>query len=261
MNPEDESPEPRPLQRRATADYMRIAGQRSVVYGLVEFDVTDAREVIQNRFEETGERLSFTAFLVGCLGRAIDDHPDVNAYHDWRGRVVRFDDVDVNVLVEKHVDGEKLAIPHVVRRANRRSVVSIHEEIRRVQTSPAESRHSSLASLGLRLPGIVRRQIWRLPQVSPVHWKRLAGTVAVTSVGMFGDGSGWGVSPSNYTCQVIVGGIATKPTVVDGEIVPQEKLSVTVSFDHDVVDGAPAARFTDRLRGLVETSYGLDEHS
>ncbi len=36
-------------------------------------------------------------------------------------------------------------------------------------------------------------------------------------------------------------------------------LSVTVSFDHDIVDGAPAARFTSQLKSLIESGYGLVE--
>jgi 2-oxoacid dehydrogenases acyltransferase (catalytic domain) len=34
---------------------------------------------------------------------------------------------------------------------------------------------------------------------------------------------------------------------------------VTISFDHDSIDGAPAARFTKRLKELIESSYGLDD--
>src|SRR6056297_1265992 len=105
MVEQGETVEPFPRGRLGTVDYMRVAGRRSVVHGLVEFDVTEARRRIREREERTGERLSFTAFLVHCLSRAIDDHPDVQAYRDWRGRVVRFDDVDVNVLIEREVDG------------------------------------------------------------------------------------------------------------------------------------------------------------
>ncbi|WP_205625976.1 hypothetical protein [Halorubrum tropicale] len=46
----------------------------------------------------------------------------------------------------------------------------------------------------------------------------MAGTVAVTSVGMFGEGGGWAVSPTNYTLQLTVGGISEKPMVVDGAV-------------------------------------------
>lgn len=58
---------------------------------------------------------------------------------------------------------------------------------------------------------------------------------------------------------VTLGGIAEKPVVVDGKIEIREMLSVTVSFDHDIVDGAPAARFTSQLKSLVEGGYGLVE--
>jgi pyruvate/2-oxoglutarate dehydrogenase complex dihydrolipoamide acyltransferase (E2) component len=36
-------------------------------------------------------------------------------------------------------------------------------------------------------------------------------------------------------------------------------LNLTVTFDHDIVDGAPAARFVHRLVELVESGYGLSE--
>ena len=261
MTEQGETVESDPLQRRGTVDYMRMAGRRSVVHGLVEFDVTEARLRIRAREEETGDRRSFTAFFVFCLAQALEDHPRINAYRDWRGRTVRFDEVDVNVLVERPVGGENVGVPHVVRAANRRSLQSIHDEIRRAQTTPDERRGTRIASLGLRLPGPLRRQLWRLPQLSPRHWKRVAGTVAVTSVGMFATGGGWGISPTNYTLQLTVGGIDRKPGFVDGEIEPREYLSVTVTVDHDVVDGAPAARFVQRLKELVEGAHGLEAAS
>jgi pyruvate/2-oxoglutarate dehydrogenase complex dihydrolipoamide acyltransferase (E2) component len=46
---------------------------------------------------------------------------------------------------------------------------------------------------------------------------------------------------------------------VDGQIEIRERLSMTVSFDHDIIDGAPAARFTQRFKELIETGYGLIE--
>lgn len=55
-----------------------------------------------------------------------------------------------------------------------------------------------------------------------------------------------------------VGGIATRPVfVADGTVQPREYLSLTVSVDHDVVDGAPAVRFVQRLKELVENGCGL----
>ncbi|WP_458209788.1 2-oxo acid dehydrogenase subunit E2 [Haladaptatus sp. NG-SE-30] len=250
--------EPFSPRRRGTVDYMRMAGRRSNVHGLVEIDVTEARRRIQALEEETGEQLSFTAFVVFCLAETIEEHPTVQAYHDWRGRIHRFDDVDVNVLIETTIDGERMGVPHVVRAANQRSLRSIHEEIRTAQKNPETTRQSRGESLALRLPGVVRRQIWRLPQWFPRRWKDLAGTVAVTSVGMFGTGGGWGVSPTNYTLQLTVGGIGKKPGIINGEISAREYLDLTVTFDHDVVDGAPAARFIQGLRERMEDAHGLE---
>jgi pyruvate/2-oxoglutarate dehydrogenase complex dihydrolipoamide acyltransferase (E2) component len=56
---------------------------------------------------------------------------------------------------------------------------------------------------------------------------------------------------------LIVGGISWKPAVVEGRIEPREMLDLTVTYDHDVIDGAPAARFTRRLVELIESGYGL----
>jgi pyruvate/2-oxoglutarate dehydrogenase complex dihydrolipoamide acyltransferase (E2) component len=88
----------------------------------------------------------------------------------------------------------------------------------------------------------------------------MAGTVGITAVGMFGKGnSGWGFEVTRHSLDLVVGSIAWKPTVVDGRIEPREILNLTVVFDHDVVDGAPATRFVRRLVELIESGYGLVE--
>jgi hypothetical protein len=62
-----------------------------------------------------------------------------------------------------------------------------------------------------------------------------------------------------HSLDLIVGSIAQKPAVVEGRIEPREMLNLTVAFDHDVVDGAPAARFVRRLFEVIECGYGLAE--
>jgi pyruvate/2-oxoglutarate dehydrogenase complex dihydrolipoamide acyltransferase (E2) component len=74
---------------------------------------------------------------------------------------------------------------------------------------------------------------------------------------MFGTGGGWAVPIDYHTLDVAVGGIASNPGVIEEHIVPRECLCVTLSFDHDVIDGAPAARFISRFRQLVESGYDL----
>ena len=88
----------------------------------------------------------------------------------------------------------------------------------------------------------------------------MGGTVDITSVGLFGGGhSGWGLSPTFHPLGLVVGGISWKPAVVEGRIEPREILSLTVTFDHDIVDGGPATRFVRRLVELIESAAGLSE--
>jgi pyruvate/2-oxoglutarate dehydrogenase complex dihydrolipoamide acyltransferase (E2) component len=94
---------------------------------------------------------------------------------------------------------------------------------------------------------------------NPHAVKRFAGTVGLTAVGMFGKRAGWGMTIPFLTVNVVVGGISQKPVLVDGQLENREFLCLTISFDHDVVDGAPAARFVNRFVELIEAGFGLTD--
>ena len=81
----------------------------------------------------------------------------------------------------------------------------------------------------------------------------------VRALGMAGPRGGWGVAPAGQSLPLVVGGIAPKPAVVYERIEPREIRDLTLAFDHDVVDGAPAARFTRRLVDLIEGAHGLHD--
>ena len=68
---------------------------------------------------------------------------------------------------------------------------------------------------------------------------------------------GWGIPIAPPTLMITVGGIATKPRYVNGTLEPRELLDVTISVDHDLVDGAPAARFARSLAELLENADAL----
>ena len=91
------------------------------------------------------------------------------------------------------------------------------------------------------------------PQVQ----KKYGGTVGISAVGMFGKGGGWGIPINDHTLDLTLGGISEKLGVVDGHITIREYLYITLSVDHAMVDGAPAARFATRLKELIESGYGL----
>ena len=253
---------PYPRSRRLVVDAARAGSRKHMIHGLVEFDVTEPRRLLRGHKARTGESLSFTAFVLHCVGAAVAEDRMIHAVRDWRGRLVLFDDVDVNTLIEIELEERRFPLAYVVRAVNRRSVRELHDEIRHVQQNPQRSHGQgtfNAISWYVRLPSFLRGLAYRVLPLNPRWLKGIGGTVSVTAVGMFGEGGGWGIPIPLYTLNLTLGGIATKPAVVDGQIVPRKMLSVTLSFDHDVVDGAPAARFADRLKGLIEGAFGLEE--
>jgi len=250
--------EPFPPSRHAIVNAGRIAVRRHISHALIEIDVTVARRFIREHKVKTGESLSFTAFLIACLAHAIDENKHMHAYRNWRNQLVLFDEVDVSTLIETKVG--HVALPHVIRAANRKAFREIHQEIRTVQATPAKSEQKSwLLDVAPYVPALGHEVFYWLLFKNP-HWlKQIAGTVIVTSVGMFGKGTGWGFGfLPMHTLGITVGGIAEKPGVVEGRIEIREYLCVTISMDHDIIDGAPAARFVQRLKELVESGYGLE---
>jgi pyruvate/2-oxoglutarate dehydrogenase complex dihydrolipoamide acyltransferase (E2) component len=250
--------EPVPPFRQLVIDGMDLAGRKHSVHGLIEVDVTEARARIRRIKERTGEGMSFTGFIVYCCARAVDEDKHLHAYLDWRNRLVLFDDVDVSLPVERRQGGRPVVLQTVIRAANRKSVEDIHREIRTLQRKElGETNWGRWLRWYVLVPRFIRSLFFRLAQKSPRLIKSFNGTVLVTSVGMSGATGGWGIPLPGHTLCITIGGIENKPVLVDGQLQSREHLRVTVSFDHDIVDGAPAARFTQRFASLVSDAAGL----
>jgi pyruvate/2-oxoglutarate dehydrogenase complex dihydrolipoamide acyltransferase (E2) component len=238
---------------------LRIFAGRPVMHGLLEVDVTRARTLMRSERDRTGVALSFTAFLISCLARAVAEYPEVHAFRKGGRHLLVFDEVDVATMVEVETAGEHVPVFHVVRDAAGKPLRQIHAEIRSAGASRAglDLRRRQIRQARL-MPRPLRATVLRILARSPRVWRHYGGTVVLTSVGMFGQGPGWGLTTAGgYPLSVVAGGIATRPTLVAGELEPREFLSLTVSFDHTTVDGAPATRFAARLRELINDGYGL----
>ena len=252
--------------RRAWLNALDLSGPTHWMYGLSEVDVTVVQKYINEHKARTGEALSFTGFLVYCLARAVDENREVQAYLKGRNQIVMFDDVNVGLMIE-HKDGEKKALMgHCIQGAQRKTYQEIHQEIRSVQSAavPADRGMPTWFRSAMLLPWPLSRlvKVWMAiaTRRNPAIRVSASGTVFVTAVGMFGKGhSGWGIATTPHSLGLVVGSMAWKPVVVEGRIEPREVLNLTVLFDHEVVDGAPATRFVRRLIELIESGSGMDE--
>jgi pyruvate/2-oxoglutarate dehydrogenase complex dihydrolipoamide acyltransferase (E2) component len=250
---------PFPRVRSIVRTIARVARHKYIIRGLVEIDVTRARQSIREHKARTGESLSFTAFLAACVGHAVAMNKSVHAYRNWRNQLVLFDDVDINIQVERDMQGQKFSLPYIVRGANRKTVRDIHEEIRAAQADPVGGREGKASTWVTLLPSFVQQMFFWVGSKSPHLLTQNIGTVELNAIGMFGSRGGWGMHIPFHTLSIVVGGIARKPGVVDERIEIRDYLDMTINFDHDMIDGAPAARFTQQLIDLIESGYGLDD--
>ncbi len=255
-----------PPGRRVWINALELSWPAHSIYGLLEVDVTFVRRYIEDYKVRTGETLSFAGYLTFCLARAVDEDKSIQAHRKGDKHLIMFDDVNVGLMVEQKVGEKRALMGHVIQGANHKTYRQIHDEIRKVQSEPVPPGRglSNWFRTLMLLPwplsrwviGLLRWNSHRDPRISVA----MGGTVALTSVGLFGgEHSGWGISPTLHPLGLVVGGIAWKPAVVEGRLEPREILNLTVSFDHDIVDGGPATRFVKRLVELIESGYGLDE--
>jgi pyruvate/2-oxoglutarate dehydrogenase complex dihydrolipoamide acyltransferase (E2) component len=79
---------------------------------------------------------------------------------------------------------------------------------------------------------------------------------------MFAGGGGFGITPLTLmSLEIIVGGMSQRPRVIDGQVTARDVLDLTIAIDHNVVDGAPAARFAAEFRELLESAAVISPSS
>ncbi len=239
------------------------------VHVFVEVDVTDARKNIREIFEKTGEKYSFTGLICKCVAQTLCEHKDLNAYRLGRRKIVVFDDVDIGIPIERIVNGEPRPLGYVLRKANEKTVSEITKELRAVQkeevdesTSVLGKNLTSFEKFVLKSPLFLKKLFLIVFRRNGLMKKKHFGTIGVTAIGMKGKFTGGAIPMGASTSiLVVVGGITKKPGVINDEIAIREYLHLTITADHDIVDGGPLARFVERLTELIENAYGIHDNS
>ena len=242
--------------RRVIVDIGAASSRRHAIPAWFSADVTEVWEELQRR-----GRPSMTVYVAGTLARAVNRHPRMHAVRDLRRRLVVFDDVDVNISVEVEADGQPFPMNHVLRSAQSRTLDDLHDEVQAVKTDPRQSPTSGLGAplrAYLALPAPLRSRLLGSIRRFPDRQKALMGTVGLTSVGMYGSGGGLGLPFLVHTLDVLVGGLETRPGYdAHGTLEPRRHLWIAAQADHDLVDGAPVARFLADFRNHLEAGQAL----
>ena len=256
-----------PLSRVGTLDVGVIGRKKHHMAGLLEVDVTEARERLR-RLRREGTSLSFTSWFIKSVAATMAEMPEVHAVLRGNRRRVVFREVDLALLVERVVEGTPVPLPVVLRGCHRSSCKEIEDQIAAATTQQVagaqdyqlgKRRSTLLMGLYYRLPRFLRLAIMRRILRNPFTRKATMGTAIITSVAPGLRFPGWILPKSMHNLVFAVGSVVRKPRVVREEVVPRDVLHLTVLFDHDVVDGAPAARLVSRLVKKLESAAALSD--
>ncbi len=192
------------------------------------------------------------------ISRAIAENPHLNSFRKG-GKLVLLDEVTISALVEREFSGERVPEPFGIVGAQAKSYRAIHNEIRAAQQHARDGLGGLSGMRWVRfIPAFLLRAFIRIASKSIPMQKRF-GVIGVTAVGMFANEAIWFVPLSAATVTVTVGGIVKRPSTEADSSSEREHLCLTVTFNHDIVDGAPAARFLKRFSELLMDTALLDD--
>jgi len=215
--------------RRAIAGNMSESCERTArLTNVTEVDMTDCIKKL-GEIKKTGQKVSVTAFIVKACALALREHEIVNASLEV-DEIVFHDEINVGCAVDVP---NGLVVP-VVREADKKDVGAISDEIAGFMERGRRSALTSAETAG--------------------------GTFTVSNVGMLGVEIFTPIINYPQAAIMGVGAIARLPRYleVDSEIlVPRHILKLSLTYDHRIVDGAPAARFSLKVRELLENPAEL----
>ncbi|MHA2288726.1 MAG: 2-oxo acid dehydrogenase subunit E2, partial [Promethearchaeota archaeon] len=221
-----------PKARIPTLDFLGFGGKNHYVKSLIEVDVTNGHRYIINQETKTGLKLSFTGWLLKCIGQAASENKTVHSMMKGKNKVIKFDDVDISIAVEKSIKGVKAPVPLVIRKANEKNVLQIHEEIRAAQREEINEA-SILGKSSLKgkmrfytsLPKFLRRFFVSRILKDPIKAKQIMGTIVVTAIGMFGNIYGWPIPTTAHPLAFAIGGVTKKTGIINDKIEIREYLT------------------------------------
>jgi hypothetical protein len=242
-----------PRLRNFVLDVLAEGQRKHIAHIMLEADIDGIEERLAERRERGQAPVSMTSYIGKSFACAIELDKRVQAYRLGRSRLIAFDDIDLTFVVERRWEGASIPVFYIVRAAQQKSAPEIHHELQAARTTPlgTDGPMNALEMQFFLLPRFLRKAVWFVIRRNPYWFKDVAGTAAVTSLGMYGSGVATGIPISPMTLMLTIGTIEKKPALQDGQLVERDYVHLVLSVDHDIVDGAPLMRFTERFKQLL----------
>ncbi len=250
------------------------------ILGTMQFPAEALEAWIQEKREETGEKITVTHAVARAVALVLHRHPDLNSMIRL-GRLYHRRDVDVFVQVaieREKKDGQGVAKTDlsgvIIRKADTRSIGDIAELIRggaRKIRAGQDKDFKRVTRQGELIPPLIFRWILKgiefLQYVLNVDTSFLGaprdpfGSVMVTSLGSRGVKVAYApfFPQARTPIIVLVGAVDDTPAVVDGQVVVQRQLTMSATFDHRVLDGLHCSVFANEMYGVMEDPSQMDE--
>jgi pyruvate/2-oxoglutarate dehydrogenase complex dihydrolipoamide acyltransferase (E2) component len=252
-----------PGSRIGTLDVGELGVHMHHIASMLEVDVTLLRQKLKE-YRRVHRGISFTACLVKTIAHTLTQHREMAGFLLGKRKLILFDDITVSFLVEKEIGGYKVPVPLLLEKVQAMSLQEISSRLHaaREEKQPVSGlvlhRKASLAErIYPLLPAWIRRAAWRFLIKRPRLVFSKMGNVAVTSLGMTGQINGWFVPLSIHPVCFGLGSVMKKPVVAYDNVVIREIMNLSVLMNHDVVDGAPMARFVKDLVRNIECATCL----
>lgn len=247
------------FNRKMVAASAAVTAGKPTIHSLAQVDITEPRRMIRELQRSNGEKLSFTAYIVYCLAQVLKQHPRLNTFIR-RNRLILLDDITVSVLIEREFMGEKVPEPMSI---NAVQNLTYREVSQRIGEAQRQSAHALGALSGMTwirfIPGFLLKAFVRMADRN-IKLAKTYGKVAVTAVGMFSKEPVWFIPHGSATVLITVGSIEKRMVFNGTDQEERELLCLTGSFDHNIVDGAPAARFMNHFLETLKSGAYLKDH-
>jgi hypothetical protein len=244
---------PYPRLRNFVLDVLAEGQRKHIVHIMLEAEIGGIRDRLAERRQRGQASVSMTSYIAKSFACAIEADKRVQAYRLGRSRLIAFDDIDLTFVVERQWEGTSIPVFYIVRAAQRKSAPEIHRELQAARTTPlgTDGPMNALEMQFFMLPRFLRKAVWFVIRHYPYWFKDVAGTACVTSLGMYGSGTASGIPITPMTLTLTIGTIEKKPALQDGQLIERDVVHLVLSVDHDIVDGAPLMRFTERFKQLL----------